>query len=49
MSTRRLLLLALGAGVSGYAQVLHAQAPAQNLRRVGVLASSTRAKDEVIL
>jgi len=49
MNPRRLLLLVLGAGVSGYAQVLRAQTAAQNLRRVGVLTPSTRAKEEVIL
>ncbi len=49
MHPRRLLLLALGAGVWGYAPLLQAQAPAAGLRRVGVLAPSTRAKDEVIL
>ena len=49
MNPRRLLLLALGAGLSGHASLLRAQAPATNLRRVGVLAPSTRAKEEVIL
>ena len=49
MNQRRLVLLALGAGLSGNAALLHAQTPAANLRRVGVLAPSTRAKEEVIL
>ncbi len=49
MNHRRLVLLALGAGLSGNAALLHAQTPAANLRRVGVLAPSTRAKEEVIL
>ena len=49
MNQRRLVLLALGAGLSGNAALLQAQTPAANLRRVGVLAPSTRAKEEVIL
>lgn len=49
MNQRRLLLLALGAGLSGHAALLLAQTPAGSLRRVGVLAPSTRAKDEITL
>ena len=49
MSQRRLLLLALGASLSGHAPLLRVQAAAAGLRRVGVLAPSTRAKDEIIL
>ena len=49
MNPRRLLVLALGAAFSGHAALLRAQTPAANLRRVGVLAPSTRAKEEVIL
>ena len=47
MKQRRLLVLALGAGLSGHAALLRAQAT--GLRRVGVLAPSTRAKEEVLL
>ena len=47
MKQRRLLVLALGAGLSGHAALLRAQAT--GLRRVGVLAPSTRAKDEITL
>ena len=49
MTQRRFLLLALGAGLSAYAPLLRAQAPGANPRRVGVLAPSTRAKEEVTL
>ncbi len=49
MSRRRLLVLALGASLAGQAAVLRAQAPAASLRRVGVLAPSTRAKEEITL
>ena len=49
MMQRRLLLLALGAASSGSPVLLRAQTSTANLRRVGVLAPSTRAKEEVIL
>ena len=49
MTQRRLVLLTLGASLSGHAALLRAQAPAAGLRRVGVLAPSTRAKEEVTL
>ena len=49
MNPRRLLLLTLGASLSGQAALLRAQTPAKTLRRVGVLAPSTRAKEEVTL
>ncbi len=49
MAQRRLVLLTLGAGLSGHAPVLRAQAPGANLRRVGVLAPSTRVREEVTL
>ena len=49
MTQRRLLLLALGANLSGHAPLLRAQAAAAGLRRVGVLAPSTRAKEEITL
>ena len=49
MTQRRLLLLALGTCLSGSPSLLLAQAPVAHLRRVGVLAPSTRAKEEVIL
>jgi putative ABC transport system substrate-binding protein len=49
MNPRRLLMLALGASVSGPATLLRAQTPAASMRRVGVLAPSTHAKEEVIL
>ena len=49
MNQRRLLVLALGAGLSGHAELPRAQTPATGLRRVGVLAPSTRAKEEVTL
>ena len=47
MNQRRLLLLALGASLSGHAALLRAQTSSARLRRVGVLTPSTRAKDEV--
>ena len=46
---RRLVLLTLGACLSGHAALLRAQAAAAGLKRVGVLAPSTRAKEEVTL
>jgi putative tryptophan/tyrosine transport system substrate-binding protein len=49
MNQRRLLVLALGAGLAGRAALLRAQASSGSMRRVGVLAPSTRAKDEVTL
>ena len=49
MNPRRQLVLALGAALGGHAALLRAQTPGANLRRVGVLAPSTRAKEEVIL
>jgi putative tryptophan/tyrosine transport system substrate-binding protein len=49
MNQRRLLLLALATGLSGNATLPRAQTPSASLRRVGVLAPSTRAKEEIIL
>ncbi len=49
MNARRHLLLALGAALGGHATLLRAQTPAANLRRVGVLVPSTRAREEVML
>jgi len=49
MNPRRLLVLALGAALGGHAALLRAQTPSANLRRVGVLTPSTRAKEDVIL
>ena len=49
MNSRRHLLLALGAALGGHATLLRAQTPAANLRRVGVLVPSTRAREEVTL
>ena len=49
MNRRRLLILALGASLAGHAALLRAQTPAASLRRVGVLAPSSRAKEEVTL
>ncbi len=48
MNKRRILTLALGAGLVGHAG-LRAQATTGNVRRVGVLVPSTRAKEEIIL
>ena len=47
MRLRRLLLVALGAAVSGRAALLCAQVPATSLRLVGLLGAGTRASDEV--
>ena len=49
MKQRRLLVLALGASLSGHAALLRAQTPRGSMRRVGVLAPSTRAKEEITL
>ncbi len=49
MNPRRQLVLALGAALGGHAALLRAQTPGANLRRVGVLTPSTRAKEEIIL
>jgi putative ABC transport system substrate-binding protein len=49
MNQRRLLVLALGASLSGHAALLRAQTSSGSMRRVGVLAPSTRAKEEVTL
>ena len=42
-------MYALGASLSGHAAFLRAQTPATIMRRVGVLAPSTRAREEVTL
>ncbi len=47
--TRRLLVIALGAVLVGKPPLLRAQTSAASLRRVGVLAPSTPAKEEVVL
>ena len=49
MNPRRLLLLALGAAISGNPVLLRAQTSTTNLRRVGVLSPSTQAKEEITL
>ena len=49
MNQRRLLVLAIGAGLAGHATLLRAQTSAGTVRRVGVLAPSSRAKEEVTL
>ena len=49
MNRRRLLVLALGAALTGNPALLRAQTPSGSMRRVGVLAPSTRAKEEIIL
>ena len=50
MNRRRILQFAIGVGVAAGALPLRAQqAPAASIRRVGVLAPSTRAKEEVTL
>ena len=49
MNKRRFLLLALGAGLSCNAVLLRAQTSAGSMRRVGVLAPSTHAKEEITL
>ena len=49
MNQRRLVVLALGASLLDHAALLRAQTSSASLRRVGVLAPSTRAKEGVIL
>ena len=49
MNRRRMLRFAIGVGVGACASPLWAQNPAAGLRRVGVLAPSTRAQEEVTL
>ena len=49
MNQRRLLVLALGASLSGHTALLRAQTSSAGLRRVGVLAPSTQAKEEITL
>jgi putative tryptophan/tyrosine transport system substrate-binding protein len=49
MNQRRLLVLALAAGLSGRTTLPRAQTSGASLRRVGVLAPSTRAKEEITL
>ena len=49
MNRRSILGFAIGVGVAFGALPLRAQAPAASIRRVGVLAPSTRAKEEVTL
>ena len=49
MNQRRLLVLAMGAGLAGHARLLLAQTATAGMRRVGVLAPSTRAREEVTL
>jgi putative ABC transport system substrate-binding protein len=49
MIQRRLLVLALGASLSGHAALLRAQTSSAGMRRVGVLAPSTQAKEEITL
>ena len=49
MNRRRMLRFAIGVGMSAGASPLWAQTAVVGLRRVGVLAPSTRAKEEVIL
>ena len=49
MNQRRLLVLAMGASLAGHVPLLRAQAATAGMRRVGVLAPSTRAREEVTL
>ena len=49
MNQRRLLVLTMGAGLAGHAGLLRAQTATVGIRRVGVLAPSTRAREEVTL
>ena len=49
MSQRRLFVTTLGVALVCHAALLRAQTPAASLRRVGVLAPSTQAKEEITL
>ena len=49
MNQRRLLVLALGASVSGHSALLRAQTSSNSLRRVGVITSATRPKAVIVL
>ena len=49
MNQRRLIVLTLGFGLSGHGVLLPAQPSRASLRRVGVLAPSTKAKDDITL
>jgi putative ABC transport system substrate-binding protein len=49
MNQRRFLVLALGASFASHATLLRAQTSSSSMRRVGVFAPSTRAKEEVTL
>jgi len=49
VNRRRVLQFAIGVGVGGTLPLRAQQAPAASIRRVGVLAPSTRAKEEVTL
>ena len=49
MNRRRLLVFALGASISGHTALSQAQTSSGSIRRVGVLAPSTQAKEEIIL
>ena len=49
MNQRRLFVFALGAGLTGHPALLRAQTSTGSMRRVGVLAPSTRAKEEITL
>jgi hypothetical protein len=49
MNQRRLLVLAIGAGLSGRPALSRAQPSSGSLRRVGILAPSTQARDEITL
>ena len=49
MNKRRALVIALGTSLAGHAVLLRAQTTSAGMRRVGVLAPSTRAKEEITL
>ena len=49
MNRRRLIVIAIGAGLAGHTALLRAQPSTVAMRRVGVLAPSTRAKEEITL
>lgn len=49
MKQRRLLVLALGARLSGHTALLRPQTSSASLRRIGVLAPSTQIKEEITL